>query len=294
MFEEKSGGTGSEAGGEEDAALELELGEEGGEKEDLYGADGKPLPWNQSKRFRKLYGEAKEGRKLQSTLKEMGLKTSDLPILRAEMARLGKYDEAYANWQAQQKKGETDDDDDAEAREVQKRIKALKSQLKSLGVKMVEDEEEDQEKSRAKSVEARKDEVIGRARERITELLEDAGVDFEKMDKADARDLLDEFDLKLGQKIMRDEDAKAAFMRGSLRPIEKYFKEVAAKAALPLKKSAPKGTGISQLPPRMLGSGSQSTTRRDDKSGPPKSVKDATADVLADLKARNAARRAEE
>jgi len=207
------------------------------------------------------------------------------------MGRLQQYDKAYSEYLEAQKRGSTDDDDDEGAKEVQKRIKTLKAQLKGLGVKMVDDEE-DEEKANAKSREQRKTEVIGRARDRMVELLEDNGVDLRSMDKADARDLLQELDLKIGQRIERDEEAVEAFKRGSLRPIEKSFKEVITKMHLPVKK-VPKGSNISQLPPRMSGSHIGSQTRKTN-SGPPKNVSAATDDVLADLKARNAARRAEE
>jgi len=275
-------------GGDEDAEiLRAELEEEGGEE----GEDGKPLPWNHPKRIRKIYDESKEGRKTLRALKELGLKSSDLPKLREEMGRLQQYDKAYSEYLEAQKRGSTDDDDDEGAKEVQKRIKTLKAQLKGLGVKMVDDEE-DEEKANAKSREQRKTEVIGRARDRMVELLEDNGVDLRSMDKADARDLLQELDLKIGQRIERDEEAVEAFKRGSLRPIEKSFKEVITKMHLPVKK-VPKGSNISQLPPRMSGSHIGSQTRKTN-SGPPKNVSAATDDVLADLKARNAARRAEE
>lgn len=287
-----AGKPGSAAGGN-DEELELEVDGETEDKEELYDKDGKPLPWNKSPRFRKLYGEAKEGRKLSEALKELGLKSSDLPRLREEMGRLQQYDRAYAQYLELQKKGETDDDDDEGAREVQKQVKRLKAQLKSLGVKMVEDEEGEQQ-SKAKALEDRKQEVVGRARDRITELLEDAGVDLKGMSKDDRAELMEEFDFKIGQKLGRDEEARQAFIRGSLRPIEKYFKEIAAKVNLPVKKSGMKsGSGISQLPPRMSSSHVGSPVRKT-QSGPPKNVRDVTEDIVADLKARNAARRAEQ
>jgi hypothetical protein len=289
----KSGSSsGSDGKNDEGRELELELSGETEDQEELFDKDGKPLPWNQSRRFRKIYGEAKEGRKVTNALKELGLKPSDLPRLREEMGRLSQYDQAYAEYLEQQKKGQTDDDDDEGAKEVQKKIKSLKSQLKSLGVKFSEDDEEDDGKTKAKIAEARKQEVIGKARERITELLEDAGVDFESMDKADQKDLLEEFDFKIGQRLARDEEGKAAFIRGSLRPIEKHFKAVLEKANVPVKKMA-RSSGISNLPPRMSGSSQGSQIRRENKNGPPKNVKDATEDVLADLRARNAAARRE-
>ena len=291
--EKSAGKSGSASGNEDGQELEIEVAGETEDQEELYDKDGKPLPWNQSKRFRKLYGEAKEGRKLQKALADLGLKSSaDIPKLHQALSRLQQYDEAYQQYQEEVKKGTNDDDDDEGAKETQKQIKRLKAQLKSLGVKMVDDEE-DERKSQAQTLEQRKMEVIGRARDRIGELLEDAGVDLKEMDKADARDLLEEFDFKIGQKISRDEDARAAFVRGSLRPIEKYFKEVAAKANLPVKKGTPKSTGISQLPPRMSGSHAGSPTRKS-QSGPPKNVRDVTEEIVADLKARNAARLGEE
>lgn len=276
-----------EGGDSEEEALKLEL-----ENDDEEGEDGKPLKWNDPKRIRKLYDESKEGRKALRALKELGLKPQELPRLREEMGRLQQYDQAYARYLEDKKRGNTSDDEDEEAKEVQKRIGALKRQLKSLGVKMVDDEEEDT-KSRAQSLEARKQEVVGKAKDRMQELLEDAGVDFKSLSQEDARDLLEEIEFKVGQKLSRDEDGKQAFVRGSLRPIEKYFKEVIVKVNLPLKKGT-KSTGISQLPPRMSGSHAGSPVRRSEKNGPPKNVRDATDDVLADLKARNAARRAEE
>jgi hypothetical protein len=293
MDDEKgnAGKSGSAADGN-DEELELEVDGETEDKEELYDKDGKPLPWNKSPRFRKLYGEAKEGRKLSESLKELGLKTSDLPRLREEMGRLQQYDRAYAQYLEAQKKGETDDDDDEGAREVQKQTKRLKAQLKSLGVKMVEDEEEEHQ-TQAKSLENRKQEVVGRARDRISELLEDAGVDLKGMEKIDRKELMEEFDFKIGQRLARDEESRAAFMRGSLRPIEKYFKEIAAKVNLPVKKSGMKSSGISQLPPRMSSSHPGSPVRKQ-QAGAPKTVRDVTEEIVADLKARNATRRAEQ
>jgi uncharacterized protein YjbJ (UPF0337 family) len=280
-------GQGSEGEGSEEENLKQDLENDGEE-----GEDGKPLKWNDPKRIRKLYDESKEGRKALRALKELGLKPQELPRLREEMGRLQQYDKAYEQYLEEKKRGETTDEEDDDAREVQKRIGALKRQLKSLGVKMVDDEE-DEVKSHAKSLESRKQEVIGRAKDRMQELLEDAGVDFNALAQEDARDLFEEIEFKIGQRLARDEAGKQAFVRGSLRPIEKYFKEVIVKVNLPVKKGT-KGASISQLPPRMSGSNAGSSMVRSNKNGPPKNVRDATDDVLADLKARNAARRAEE
>lgn len=283
-----------ESGGKEEGqdsdeeGLRMEM-----EDDDEQGEDGKPLAWNHPKRIRKLYDESKEGRKALRALKELGLKPSELPKLQGEMGRLQQYDRAYSQYLEEKKRGETDDDDDEAAREVKKNIARLKSQLKSLGVKMVEDEDESANKAQARTLEQRKQEVIGRARDRITELLEDAGVDLKGMSREDKEELMEEFDLKIGQKLKRDEEGRAAFIRGSLRPIEKYFKEIAARVNLPIKKSGMKSSGISQLPPRMSSSHSGSQTRKT-QAGAPKNVREVTEDIVADLKARNAARRAEQ
>lgn len=269
------------------AAIENDEDQEGFEDE-----DGKPLPWNHPKRLRRVYEGSKEGRKALKALKELGLKHSDLPKLREEMGRLQAYDRAYQQYLEAQKAGETDDDDDEQAAEVRKKVKSLKAQLKSLGVKFEEDAEEDDKKRQAATLAQRKAEVVGRARERITELLEDAGVDFKSMDPADKKDLIEEFDFKIGQKMARDEEAIKAFVSGSVRPIERFFKEVVKQGHLPVTKK--KGTGITQLPPRTSGSSQGSSMRRDEKKGAPKTVRDVTDEIVADLKARNAARRAEE
>lgn len=288
--EPKGSGTteGKDSYAEDEAVVRAALEEEGDDEVD---EDGKALPWNHPKRLRKVYEGSKEGRKAVKALKELGLKHSDLPQLRDALTRLQQYDRAYAEYLSQERAGTTDEDDDEGAKETQKKITSLKKQLKSLGVKFEEDSEVDEQKRQAQTLAARKAEVVGRARDRITELLEDAGVDFKSMDAQDKKDLLEEFDFKIGQKMSRDQEAIQAFIRGSVRPVEKYFKEVVKTASLPVKKGAK--ANFSQLPPRMSHSHPGSALRKTEPSKA-KSVREVSDEIVADLKARNAARRAEE
>jgi len=246
--------------------------DDGSNKEELYDANGKPLPWNQSKRFRKLYGEAKEGRKVNAALKELGLAPKDLPRLREDLARLEQFDTAYENWQKSQAKGDTTPTEDKEAAEAKAQAAKMRKILKDLGVVLKDDEEESKavEQKQAQTHQAN---VVRAATNRIAELAEDAGYDLDKMDDADRQDLLEEFDFRISKIIARDDQLRLNFTQGSLRPIEKAFKLALDKISV--KPSRKGGTGIGNLPPRVSSSSAGSARAQSKVVQEPKTIKEA-------------------
>lgn len=279
---------------QDDKDFELQVSSEGAddtEKEELYDKDGRPLPWNQSKRFRKLYGEAKEGRKLNAQLKEIGIKPADLPRLREDLQRLEQFDAAYANYLKEQQKGTTTPQEDQEAAKAQAERNRMRKVLKELGVPLVDDEEATQAEQ-ARQLETHKVNTVKAASNRIAELAEDAGYDLDSMSKDDRQDLMEEFDFRISKVIERNEELRSAFIEGSLRPVEKAFKQVLEKIGT--KPTAKKASGIGNLPPR-LSSSSAGTARQQSKvAPPPKNVKEASEQMTTELKAINAAKRASE
>jgi hypothetical protein len=256
---------------EDEKELRTELEADG----ELLDDSGKPLPWNHPKRVRQIYKEAKEGRKVSTVLKEVGLKPSDLP---KAIERLQQFETAYAEWEEEKTRGKTTAEDDADAEAAKKEFQKARRQLKTLGVKFV-DEENAESEARA---EEHKTNTVLAARERITDLLEEAGILTAKMSDEDRADALDEFDFKVGQRLQRDKEAVAAFVRGSLRPIEKITKQL-----LEGMKTSTKPSGIKNLPPRLGGSslGGAEKGKKPD-SPEPKNIKEAAEQMAEDLRAR--------
>lgn len=242
---------------------------------ELLDDSGKPLPWNHPKRVRLIYKEAKEGRKVSGVLKEIGLKPSDLP---KAIERLQQFETAYAEWEEEQAEGKTTDTEDAEAVEARKQADKIVKQLKSLGFKHKSETDDEGE---AKRAEEHKTKTVLAARERITDLLEEAGLLTDKMSDEDKADLVDEFDFKVGQRLQRDKEGVASFVSGSLRPIEKIAKQLLEGV------KSTKPSGIKNLPPRLGGSsfGGAEKGKKPDQPEP-KNIKEAASQMAEDLRAR--------
>ena len=268
--------------------FETAVAGEDGENEDLYDKDGKPLPWNKSPRFRKLYGEAKSAREADKVMKEYGLGLKDVKGLIEEYAT---FRTEYDEWKEKQAKGKTTPkQDDAMEEELAEQEKAKKL-LKKLGVKF-EDPEED--KKQAKAAEDKRMNQIGAAWDTMASLAEEAGYDMESMEPAQRIKLLKKIDFFVSEYLDEDAEARNSFMRGSLKPIEKYAKKVLADLGKPIKKADEiKGSGINKLPPRVGSRIPGKVTQAGDTTGPAKSIKDATEQMVADLKAAKAAKKEE-
>ena len=266
---------------EDEQELKAELEADG----EILDDAGKPLPWNHPKRVRQIYKDAKAGKQAVRALTDIGLKPSDTAKLKADLQRLEQYDTAYADWAEQQEKGKTTPDEDAEAAEARKVAEKVRKQLKALGVKF--EDPDDPEKETAKEAEAHRVNITRQSFAKINEALEDAGFDLDKMEPADRKDLIAEIDFKVGQKLMRNEEARQTVLSGSLRPIEKFIKEVLESMG-PKPKKQPTGTGITKLPPRGSSStGSSSFKKVETKE--PQNVREATAQMVADLAERRKA-----
>lgn len=279
---------GKVAGTEDEQALKAELEADG----ELLDDAGKPLPWNHPKRIRQIYKQAKEGRQATRAFQELGLKPSDTTRVKADLQRLEQFDAAYAEYQEQQDRGLTEPDEDAEAAKARQGAEKIRKQLRALGVKF--DDPEDPRKEAAKAHDSLVADITRQSNVKINEALEEAGYDLDGMDADDRKDLVAEIDFKVGQKLTRNEEAKQAVLGGSMRPIVKFIQEVLESLGGKKPKLQPKGTGISKLPPR-AGSTTGSASHRKVDTPAPKNVREATAQMVADLKARRqAAARGEE
>jgi hypothetical protein len=267
----------------EEAEFRAELEADG----ELLDDSGKPLPWNHPKRIRRLYKEAKTSRKDSSVLKELGVKSADLPAILAEY---NDFKEAYAEWQEQKAKGKTTEDEDDEAKATRIQAEKFKKVLDGMGVQFKDPEAETKKSSAA---EERKQQVIGAAYDRMTELVEDAGYDLDKMEPKERNKFLKHVDFLVGEELEENEDDRKAFMRGSLRPIEKHTKKVLE--SLGITKAIVKGTGIKNLPPR-VGSGPPGSREKkvEHKDAKDLRVKDSIDEMVEALKAQRLKKQAEE
>ena len=273
---------------EDEVALKAELEADG----ELLDSEGKPLAWNHPKRVRQIYKDAKSGRQSADALKSLGIKAADVPVLRDRLERLAEFEEAEAAWEKKQaqRKGTTEEEDE-EAVEDRKKAEKLRKQIKALGFKL-EEPEEDAGQQAAREQQQHIAASVHKVRETVLDTVEAAGVELDDMDAADRRDFLEELDLKVGQKIKRTEGAREAILGGSMKFVKKFVNEILEAKNLGKAKAEHevKGSGIKNLAPRVGGShtpGKASVKKVD--SPEPKNTREATEQMVAELAARRKA-----
>jgi len=244
--------------------------------EELYDKDGKPLPWANSKRFRKIYHEAKAGRELNGVLVESGL---DATTLRGALQELSDFRAAYREWQAAKAAGDTTPDDDVEAADLKKREQAIAKRLRDLGFMTKEDFEQ---QKRADSARANASQVAASGKVHLTGLLKSEGLLTDDMDDDEVDDVMAEWDAKVGRRILKTQADVAAFQRGDKAVITRHFKEVLAKGRksgrIPTPSTKP---SFDKLPTRVSpGATSRARSKPEEE---PTSIREAAAQMLKDM-----------
>ena len=270
---------------DDDESLKAELEEDGILAED---EDGKPLPWNHPKVVRRIYKDAKQGRQAVATLKELGLKPSDTTTLKGIVEEWKQFRAEYDEWEKRSEKGDTTKSEDKEADEEKAKWDKIEKMLRARGVKFKDPDDDKQEQ--AKEAEAHRLNMTRQAHASILDQLEESGA-FKDLDDDAKQDLFEEFDFKVGQRLTRNPEARATFMRGSLKPIEKIVTELLELRGFSGNELHPRGTGIKNLPPR----GSSSPGSAINRTAPvnvkePQTVKEATEQMVADLRAKRTAK----
>ncbi|OGO38837.1 MAG: hypothetical protein A2W35_17540 [Chloroflexi bacterium RBG_16_57_11] len=266
----------------DEEALKAELEEDG----ELHDDEGKPLPWNHPKRVRKIYKDAKDGRKAVATLKELGFKPSDAAKLKGVIEEWRQFRTEYDEWETRQAAGDTTKAEDKSMSEEEQRWARIEQMLRAKGVKF--NDPEDDKKEQRKESEANALNMTRQAHAAIMDSLEEGGL-FEGLDEEDQKDLFEEFDFKIGQKLMRNPEARAKFLSGSLRPIREFINELLEKRGVTKAKpdERPRGTGITKLPPRGSSSpGSAVTVKKPAQQKEPQTVKEATEQMVAEMRQR--------
>lgn len=263
----------------QDQLKDDELEDDDEEDEDLYDKEGKPLPWSRSKRFRRIYKEAKEGRKVLSVLTDAGLSPGDL---RGALDRFKEFESAYAEWQRENAAGRTTDEEDAEAKQAKKEADKIKARLKELGFISREDFEAEQQAAHREQAAAN---LARAATYHLAGLLEDAGIISDDMSDEDRGDIIAEWDVKVGRRISRNTDDARAFKTDHKRVISKHFK--AAMSASGTKPRNVDRSRIDRLPPRVGQKGPTPPKRSGGREEEPRTIRDAVKSMLNDMKGRS-------
>jgi hypothetical protein len=251
--------------------------DDGLEDEELYDKDGKPLPWANSKRFRKIYAEAKKAREVGAVLAEAGMSQTEL---RSALGELQQFREAYQEWKTQSDAGNTDADDDAAAVEIKKRERAITARLKELGFLTKEELEEMRQQSTSR---ATANQVAVSQRGHLVSLLKNEGFITEDMDDDDTDEVLAEWDTKVGRRIGKTRDDVLAFQQGNKSVVTRHFKAALEagrkRGSLPATKARPK---IEDLP-RRVGLSATAKSRGAKESEAPQTIREAAAQMFADM-----------
>lgn len=254
--------------------------DEGIEEEELYDANGKPLPWANSKRFRKLYKDAKQGREVAGVLNEVGLSASEL---RTALGELGDYRAAYREWQASKDKGETTPSDDAAAAELKAKEREATKRLKELGFVTKEDIEA---AKRAERQESTANQVASQGHRHLHALLTNEGIISDDMDDDDVEEIMVEWDAKVGRRLMKDRSDVRAYQSGDKKVITKHFKDALESSRKRGAVPAPKGsTKINNLPSR-ISVGATARPKGGKVDSEPESIREAAAQMFADMNRR--------
>ena len=269
----------------DEEALQAELEEDG----ELHDDEGKPLPWNHPKRVRQIYKDAKQGRQAVATLKELGLKPSDTAKLKGIFEEWRQFRTEYDDWEARQAAGDTTKTEDKSMSEEEERWARIEKMLRAKGVKFNDPEDDKKEQRKAEETH-----LLGMTRQAhalINDSLDEAGL-FEGLDDDDKKDLFEEFDFKVGQRLMRNPEARAKFTGGSLRPIREFVNELLEKRGVvkPKADANPRGTGIRTLPPRGSSSpGSAAIVKKPVQQKEPQTIKEAAEQMVLDMRERRKA-----
>lgn len=249
--------------------------------EELYDPKtGKPLPWAQSKRFRKIYREAKTARELNTVLDEAGLTPNDL---RGALGELTQFRQAYQEWKAAKAQGDTTPADDKEAAELKSREAAISKRLKELG--FVTKEDFDAQRA-AENQHASAQQVASEGREHLASLLQAEGLLSESMDEDEIDEVMTEWDAKVGRRIMKNKADIRAFQSGDKKVIVRHFKEALASSRKRGSSPPPNGRAkINDLPKR-LGTGPSPSSRGGKKEEEPTSIREAARQMLEEMSGR--------
>lgn len=246
------------------------------EIDELYDANGKPLPWANSKRFRRLYREAKAGKEVTGVLAEAGLTSNQL---RQELTELADYRAAYRAWQEQKAQGETTPKEDDAAAEVRAREKEIAARLKALGFVTKEDIESARN---AESRERNANNVASTGHQHLHSLLTNEGIITDDMDDDDVEDVMVQWDAAVGHRLMKDKADTRLYQSGDKKVITKHFNDALASSRKRGSAPAAKRSSISNLPSR-VSSGVAPRAKSGKAADEPQSVREAAAQMFAEM-----------
>ena len=274
--------------GSDEEALKAELEDDGIVTEE--DEDGKPLPWNHPKVVRRIYKDAKQGRQAAKALKELGFKPSDVPTIKGIIEEWKQFRSEYDEWEKRKDEGDTTKTEDREMTDDETKWARIEKMLRARGVKFTDSKDEEKEAKKAEDNHLLN--MTRQAHATIMDSLEESGL-FKGLDEDDKQELFEEFDFKVGSRLKRDATARAKFVQGSLRPIRAIINELLEKRGVTKVEKPdehPRGTGIRNLPPRGSSTPGSAVKRpTPEKVKEPQTVKEATEQMVADLRAKRKA-----